>query len=115
MTAPRFGEGLKIPDLPVRHAVWLSIHEIDALLRAIDAAINDRLEYERFIQAHDGLEDFTSDDHYIIESEVLRWRDVRKIVEDKYREVLWTDRDPVEQYGTPEHEYWLLECESREP
>jgi len=26
-----------------------------------------------------------------------------------------TGRDPIEIYGTPEHEFWLIEMESREP
>ncbi len=34
---------------------------------------------------------------------------------DVYGEGNLDDRDPIEVYGTPEHEAWLLECERNEP
>lgn len=34
--------------------------------------------------------------------------------QDKLRKAIWEERDPIEIYGTPEHEAWLIEMEMQE-
>jgi len=77
------------------------------IVEALTYAIEENHEYMRFLAAHPELDDYSESDKDRIETRGNHWEELRSTL---YQAL---PRDPCDEYGTPEHEWWLMELERR--
>jgi len=94
--------------------VTLTLQELNDVMTAIDIALEERIEYHDFLLKHPELDDYSEDDKTNIEALEGRLEDVKKVLvaAAETLDVCDCGMGPRgSHYGTPEHEFWLLQEE----